>query len=326
MPLHPHEVWHGLSPQLPAQILDELTAIFQEVSYEYLRTDHAPPSAAHSHQLSSAVEPPSGAEQPRESAAAGRAARARRGVGLARAEESEVLDGDQGLSGTAVPHREGFTDLLPRVTLGEVGISLASELQRLSRPCSAWSPLRHLCGDRHGLLADRAGVYDPGTPTGRWLRGLKGPLAAMELYTLRARMTAGLLNTAPRGDRALSLPVGLVRDDEGTVRKEPNREVPQRLELVFSTCLQRRSASKVLQCFNAPPCCSRGATASAIWGGSPRRSRLSLRSLRSLPTRARACTAAPARCAQEPGPGQPPRKSCPAQRGGCGSMTNTRPT
>ncbi|MEW6299459.1 MAG: hypothetical protein AB1671_17285 [Thermodesulfobacteriota bacterium] len=72
----------------------------------------------------------------------------------------------------------------------------------------------------------------------------------MELYTTRARMTAGLLNKAQRGELALSLPVGLVRDVDGVVRKEPNLEV-QRLELVFSTFLQQRSASKVLQFFNA---------------------------------------------------------------------------
>jgi len=63
-------------------------------------------------------------------------------------------------------------------------------------------------------------------------------------------MTAGLLNTAQRGELALQLPVGLVREADGPVRKEPNLEVQQRLELVFSTFLHRRSASKVLQLFN----------------------------------------------------------------------------
>jgi len=69
----------------------------------------------------------------------------------------------------------------------------------------------------------------------------------MELYTLRARMTAGLLNKAPRGELALGLPVGLVRAADGVVRKEPNLAVQQRRELVFATFLQRRSASQVLQ-------------------------------------------------------------------------------
>jgi len=167
-----------------------------------------------------------------------------------RTEEIEIIDGDLGLSGAATHYREGFKELLTRVTLGEVGIILSVEVQRLSRNCSAWYPLLDICGYKQCLIADREGVYDPGTPNGRLLLGLKGQLSEMELYTIRARLTAGLLNKAQRGDLALSLPVGLVRDGDGVVRKEPNLEVQQRLELVFATFLQRRSASKVLQFLN----------------------------------------------------------------------------
>jgi DNA invertase Pin-like site-specific DNA recombinase len=167
-----------------------------------------------------------------------------------RPEEIEIIDGDLGLSGAATHYREGFKELLTRVTLGEVGIILSVEVQRLSRNCSDWYPLLDICGYKQCLIADRDGVYDPGTPNGRLLLGLKGQLSEMELYTIRARMTAGLLNKARRGELALSLPVGLVRDADGVVRKEPNREVQQRLELVFATFLQRRSASKVLQFLN----------------------------------------------------------------------------
>lgn len=149
-----------------------------------------------------------------------------------RAAEVEVIDADQGLSGAAVPHREGFKELLARVTLGEVGIILSIEVQRLSRNCSDWYPLLDICGYKHCLIADRDGVYDPGTPNGRLLLGLKGQLLEMEFYTLRARLTAGLLNKAQRGELALFLPVGLVRDADGVVRKHPNLEVQQRLELV----------------------------------------------------------------------------------------------
>jgi DNA invertase Pin-like site-specific DNA recombinase len=168
-----------------------------------------------------------------------------------RPQEIEVIDGDLGLSGAATHYREGFKELLTRGTLGEVGIILAVEVQRLSRNCSEWYPLLDICGYKQCLIADRDGVYDPGTPNGRLLLGLKGQLSEMELYTLRARMTAGLLNKAQRGELALFLPVGLVRDDDDVVRKHPNLEVQQRLELVYSTFLQRRSASKVLQFFNA---------------------------------------------------------------------------
>ena len=167
-----------------------------------------------------------------------------------RTAEIEIIDGDLGLSGAATHYREGFKELLTRVTLGEVGIILSVEVQRLSRNCSDWYPLLDICGYKHCLIADRDGVYEPGTPNGRLLLGLKGQLSEMELYTIRARMTAGLLNKAQRGELALSLPVGLVRDADGVVRKEPNLEVQQRLELVFATFLARRSASKVLQFLN----------------------------------------------------------------------------
>ena len=167
-----------------------------------------------------------------------------------RPEEIEIIDGDLGLSGAATHYREGFKELLTRVTLGEVGIILSVEVQRLSRNCSDWYPLLDICGYKQCLIADRDGVYDPGTPNGRLLLGLKGQLSEMELYTIRARMTAGLLNKAQRGELALQLPVGLVRAADGTVHKEPNLEVQHRLELVFATFLQRRSASKVLQFLN----------------------------------------------------------------------------
>jgi DNA invertase Pin-like site-specific DNA recombinase len=166
-------------------------------------------------------------------------------------EEIEIIDGDLGLSGAATHYREGFKELLTRVTVGEVGIILSIEVQRLSRNCSDWYPLLDICGYKHCLIADRDGIYDPGTPNGRLLLGLKGQLSEMELYTIRARMTAGLLNKAQRGELALRLPVGLIRDADGVVRKEPNLEVQQRLDLVFSTFLQQRSASKVLEFFNA---------------------------------------------------------------------------
>jgi DNA invertase Pin-like site-specific DNA recombinase len=168
-----------------------------------------------------------------------------------RTEEIEIIDGDLGLSGAATHYREGFKELLTRVTLGEVGIIFSVEVQRLSRNCSDWYPLLDICGYKHCLIADRDGISDPGTPNGRLLLGLKGQLSEMELYTIRARMTAGLLSKAQRGELALSLPVGLVRDVDGVVRKEPHLEVQQRLELIFSTFLQQRSASKVLQFLNA---------------------------------------------------------------------------
>src|SRR5919202_3669321 len=135
-----------------------------------------------------------------------------------REEDVEVIDTDLGLSGAAATYREGFKDLIARVTLGEVGIVLSSEVTRLSRNCSDWYPLLDLCGYRQTLIGDRDGVYDPASANGRLLLGLKGTISEMELHTIRARLTAGLLHKAERGDPALLLPVvGLVRDAAGVV-------------------------------------------------------------------------------------------------------------
>src|SRR5919107_4170134 len=149
-----------------------------------------------------------------------------------REEDIEVIDSDLGLSGAAAVHREGFKDLIARVTLGQVGIVLSSEVTRLTRNCSDWYPLLDLCGYRDCLIADRDGVYDPGTANGRLLLGLKGTLSEVELHTIRVRLTAGLLNKAARGKLALILPVGLVREAGGVVVKNPDREVQARLDLI----------------------------------------------------------------------------------------------
>src|SRR5215207_3122691 len=107
-----------------------------------------------------------------------------------REEDVEVIDSDLGLSGAAAVHREGFKDLIARVTLGQVGIVLSSEVTRLSRNCTDWYPLLDLCGYRQCLIGDRDGVYDPASANGRLLLGLKGTISEMELHTIRARLSA----------------------------------------------------------------------------------------------------------------------------------------
>jgi DNA invertase Pin-like site-specific DNA recombinase len=145
----------------------------------------------------------------------------------------EVIDADLGRSGATSTQREGFKDLIGRVTLGEVGIILSYEVTRLARNCSDWYPLLDLCGYRHCLIGDRDGVYDPGSANGRLLLGLKGTISEVELHTLRGRLTAGLLSKAERGELALLLPTGLVRGASGVVAKHPDCEVQERIGLVF---------------------------------------------------------------------------------------------
>src|SRR5256712_3057950 len=167
------------------------------------------------------------------------------------ADDVEIIDADLGLTGTSALHRTGFQELVAKVTLGQVGIILSVDVTRLSRNCSDWYPLLDVCGYRCCLIADNDGIYDPGSANGRLLLGLKGQLSELELHTIRARMTAGLLNKAKRGELVLTLPVGLVRDALDRVHRDPNQELQDRLDLIFTTFLRLRSASKVLGFLNA---------------------------------------------------------------------------
>src|SRR5436305_1673461 len=163
----------------------------------------------------------------------------------------DVIDADLGLSGAAAAHRQGFKDLVARVTLGEVGLILSTEVTRLARNCSDWYPLLDVCGHRQCLIAGRDGVYDAGSANGRLLLGLKGTSSALELHTLRGRLTAGLLAKAARGELALQLPIGLVRDASGVVSKDPDREIQVRIALVFATFLEVRTAMAVMRTLQA---------------------------------------------------------------------------
>jgi DNA invertase Pin-like site-specific DNA recombinase len=162
----------------------------------------------------------------------------------------DVIDADLGLSGASAAGRSGFKELVGRVSLSEVGLILSIDVTRLARNCSDWYPLLDICGLRGCLIADRDGVYDPGSPNGRLLLGLKGTISELELHTIRSRLTAGLLAKAERGDLALSLPIGLLRDPANVVVKDPDLAVQGRLELVFEMFLKFRTVAKVMRVLN----------------------------------------------------------------------------
>jgi DNA invertase Pin-like site-specific DNA recombinase len=161
-----------------------------------------------------------------------------------------VIDTDLGRSGRTSQGRLGFQELVTLVNQEQVGIVFAYDVTRLARNCTDWYQLLDLCGYRGCLVGDQEGIYDPATPNGRLILGLKGLIAELELHTLRARLTAGLLNKARRGELALTLPIGLVRDALGRVLKHPDQEVQSRLALVFTTFLRVKAACQVVRSFN----------------------------------------------------------------------------
>lgn len=157
----------------------------------------------------------------------------------------DLVDVDLGRSGATTEGRAGFQELVAQVALGQVGILISYDATRLARNCSHWYQLLDLCGRANCLIADRDGVYDPSSVNGRLLLGLKGQISELELHTIKARLTAGVLNKAKRGDLALALPTGLERTVTGEVVKSPDRAVQDRLTLVFELMLQQRTIPKV---------------------------------------------------------------------------------
>jgi len=85
----------------------------------------------------------------------------------------EVIDEDQGHSGSSAEGRSGFQRLLAEVSSDRVGLILGLEMSRLARSCKDWHALLELCAIYHTLLADADGVYDPSQYNDRLLLGLK---------------------------------------------------------------------------------------------------------------------------------------------------------
>jgi excisionase family DNA binding protein len=165
-------------------------------------------------------------------------------------DQIQIIDSDQGRTARTTQGRLGFSELVNLLTLEQVGIIFSTEVTKLARNCSDWYPLLDICSYHHCLIADRDGIHDPSTIDGRMLLGLKGQISELELHTIRGRLTAGLLNKACRGELALTLPVGLMRDPLKRVVKHPDIEVQGRIALIFATFLRVRSASRVVRCFN----------------------------------------------------------------------------
>lgn len=164
------------------------------------------------------------------------------------AHDVDVIDDDLGRSGVTTEGRGGYQNLVAQIALDKVGILLAFDATRLARNCSHWYQLLDLCGLHDCLIADRDGVYDPTSINGRLLLGLKGQISELELHTIRARLTAGLLSKAERGELALMLPTGLVRTN-GVVTKHPSAEVRERIDLIFATFQERKSVAQTVRWF-----------------------------------------------------------------------------
>ena len=157
------------------------------------------------------------------------------------AESVAVVDEDLARSGATSDGRLGFKDLVAEVGLGRVGLILGREVSRLARNNADWYQLLDLCMLTGTLVADADGIYCPGHINDRMVLGLKGAMAEYELHLIRARLGGGLRNKAKRGELEQNLPVGLDRDENGTITLSADEQVRHAIERVL--CLWRRLGS-----------------------------------------------------------------------------------
>src|SRR5438309_9347690 len=118
----------------------------------------------------------------------------------------EIIDEDQGRSGSTALYRTGFQRLAAEVGLGKVGVVLMLEASRLARNNSDWYRLIEICGISSTLIADEGAVYNPRDPNDRLLLGVKGTLSEAELFTLRTRLYEGHWNKARKGRQVFTVP------------------------------------------------------------------------------------------------------------------------
>lgn len=145
----------------------------------------------------------------------------------------EVIDEDQGRSGSSAEGRRGFQRLLAEVSSDRVGLILGLEMSRLARSCKDWHALLELCAIYRTLLADADGLYDPSQYNDRLLLGLKGTMSEAELHILKSRLVQGMWNKAQRGEVLNHAPIGYVRTLAGDFVIDPDEQVQMVVRLVF---------------------------------------------------------------------------------------------
>lgn len=159
----------------------------------------------------------------------------------------EVIDQDQGHSGSSAEGRSGFQRLLAEVSSDRVGLILGLEMSRLARSCKDWHALLELCAIYHTLLADADGLYDPSQYNDRLLLGLKGTMSEAELHILKSRLQQGMWNKAERGEVLNHAPIGYVRTLAGDFVIDPDEQVQAVVRLIFDQFARCGSVNGLLR-------------------------------------------------------------------------------
>src|SRR3989442_1489076 len=153
-------------------------------------------------------------------------------------ERIQVIDQDQGHSGSSSIGRDGFQLLVAEVGLKHCGALLSLEVSRLARSCSDWYHLLEICALTETLVIDEEGIYDPGHYNDRLLLGFKGTMSEAELHWLRSRLEGGKRKKAEQGQLRFRPPVGLVFDPTGQLVLDPDEEVQHAVHPGYLTWAQ----------------------------------------------------------------------------------------
>ena len=158
----------------------------------------------------------------------------------------EIVDEDQGKSGSSTQGRDGFARLAHDVAHGKVGAIFALEVSRLARSSQDWQRLLSLCAVALVVVIDEQTVYDPSHRDDKLLLDLKGAMSEQELHWLSLRMAGGRLNKARRGESYMNPPAGYIWGGSGFAL-DPDESVRAVVELIFARFAVEPSARAVLR-------------------------------------------------------------------------------
>jgi len=156
----------------------------------------------------------------------------------------ELIDEDQGRTGTGVVERKGFDRLVDEVCQRRVGAVFALEMSRLARSGSEWHTLMEFCAVVGTLLVDEQGVYDPRISIDKLFLGIKGEMSYMEVSTLIQRSNEAKRLKASRGEYYSTIAVGYVRSGGDRICKDPDMRVREAIELIFRKFTELGSVRK----------------------------------------------------------------------------------
>jgi DNA invertase Pin-like site-specific DNA recombinase len=145
----------------------------------------------------------------------------------------EVVDEDQGQSGTRAHARSGFGRMVTAVGMGEVGIVMSLEASRLARNSPDWHNLIYMSRYTDTLIADENGIYDPSDAMDRAMLGMRGQFSELEIDTSIQRMVECRWKKAERGEYLIYPPAGYDLDELYQIMITSDESVRQAIETVF---------------------------------------------------------------------------------------------